>query len=390
MKQLLFLFTFICCILCKTYSQGNDVTFISGSAKPSFTDALEGLKSYNFQCISNGQEIGERASFIDAFFIEQMKIYMENICPDAIFGIDYKYPSCTHATIVAQYNHTTKMNWSGIWQWVVTNVRVTFRFGLSNQYIYTFTLPNFKQNGNDFSGGNVCNSLIKNVSQYRHRYNYNKVIKLQSYKTKWTESSLRQYYSTNADMVEGIYESTVSANDATHNKYKLGLKKMQDGNYALIYLGGANLFDDWKEGEIKAFLTPTGSTGVYKAKWLLSNKEITDDYYVILKTNSLSVKDTEENELYLKLYPRAEMLAKNKISSGTGFFLNKNGYIITNYHVIENAKTIKVSGINDNYKNSYTARVEISDKQNDLAILKITDKSFKPIANIPYTFKYTT
>lgn len=49
-----------------------------------------------------------------------------------------------------------------------------------------------------------------------------------------------------------------------------------------------------------------------------------------------------------------------------------------------------MSGINDDTKTSYTARVEISDKQNDLAILRITDVSFKPLTNIPYTFKYTT
>lgn len=102
---------------------------------------------------------------------------------------------------------------------------------------------------------------------------------------------------------------------------------------------------------------------------------------------------------FIKKYPTLDMYAEleqtdetNKPTqwSGTGFFLSKDGYIITNYHVVENAQTIKVSGINDDTKTSYTARVEISDKQNDLAILKITDTSFKPLTNVPYTFKYTT
>ena len=102
---------------------------------------------------------------------------------------------------------------------------------------------------------------------------------------------------------------------------------------------------------------------------------------------------------FIKKYPTLDMYAEleqadenNKPTqwSGTGFFLSKDGYIITNYHVVENARTIKVSGINDDNKISYTARVEISDKQNDLAILKITDISFTPLTNIPYTFKYTT
>ena len=81
---------------------------------------------------------------------------------------------------------------------------------------------------------------------------------------------------------------------------------------------------------------------------------------------------------------------KPKKSSGTGFFLNTEGYLITNYHVIDNAQTITVSGINDDYKESFKATVEVADKQNDLAILKINDPSFKALDNIPYTFKYTT
>ena len=90
------------------------------------------------------------------------------------------------------------------------------------------------------------------------------------------------------------------------------------------------------------------------------------------------------------MFPDAQTIVQNSASSGTGFFLSKDGYIITNYHVVENARTIKASGINNDNKISYTARVEISDKQNDLAILKITDISFTPLTNIPYTFKYTT
>ena len=102
----------------------------------------------------------------------------------------------------------------------------------------------------------------------------------------------------------------------------------------------------------------------------------------------------QKNESYIKVYPQILPVTTEETQSmtwsGSGFFLSKDGHIITNYHVIEKAQTIKVSGVNDDYKTSYTASVEISDKQNDLAILKITDTSFKPLANIPYTFKYTT
>lgn len=102
----------------------------------------------------------------------------------------------------------------------------------------------------------------------------------------------------------------------------------------------------------------------------------------------------------IKTFPSVEMynqaLAMQKqrknASSGTGFFLSNNGYIITNYHVIEDAENnnIKVTGISGDYNNSYTVKVAVSDKQNDITILKIEDNSFIPIKSIPYTFKFDT
>ena len=68
--------------------------------------------------------------------------------------------------------------------------------------------------------------------------------------------------------------------------------------------------------------------------------------------------------------------------SGTGFFIDRNGYIATNHHVIENAKEIQ---ININNK-SYLAKVVISDERSDLAILKIIDNSFVPLTSINYNF----
>ncbi len=100
----------------------------------------------------------------------------------------------------------------------------------------------------------------------------------------------------------------------------------------------------------------------------------------------------------LKSYPTVQMYQdafsaeaqKNAASSGTGFFLSNDGYIITNNHVIENAQNgnIKITGINEDHYTYYKARVEITDKQNDLAILKILDPI--PDINVPYAFKFTT
>ena len=385
------LFSLLFCVITSSlYAQNTDVQYIQGSPKPSFSNALMGVRSYNFDCISNGQRIGDECAFIDAFFIEEMKQWCAATLPSAQFGIDYKYPSSTHLLMVASYSHRTQMNWNGVWQWYVSNIKIMCYFGTSDAYNYEFSLPNFKVKGNDFSVHHVYNALRENLSGYIRNYDRSYVLQLPKYKTKWNESTLRNYYTSYGDVVEGIYESTAPTNGTKGNKYKLGLKKMNDGSYALIYLDGANLFDDWSEGEVKAFLTPTSTQGIYKAKWLMLNKSISTDYYITLSAGTMQVRGEGTTETYIKMYPTAEMEAKNSASSGTGFFLSNDGYIITNYHVVENARTIKISGINDDNKTSYTARIEITDKQNDLAILKITDSQFRKIDRIPYAFKFNT
>ena len=170
----------------------------------------------------------------------------------------------------------------------------------------------------------------------------------------------------------------------------IGVKKGNDGNYYLLYLAGAENPGDWKEGDVKATLTSTATPTLFKADWLGKWKQNMDMTISFVNGALITIDKDKDQETYIKMFPDAQTIVQNSASSGTGFFLSKDGYIITNYHVIENARTIKVSGINDDTKTSYTARVEISDKQNDLAILRITDVSFKPLTNIPYTFKYTT
>lgn len=72
--------------------------------------------------------------------------------------------------------------------------------------------------------------------------------------------------------------------------------------------------------------------------------------------------------------------------SGSGFALN-NGYICTNYHVVEGAKSIEIHGVQGDFTTSYSAKVAATDKFNDLAILKIDDTDFKGFGTIPYKVK---
>lgn len=73
--------------------------------------------------------------------------------------------------------------------------------------------------------------------------------------------------------------------------------------------------------------------------------------------------------------------------NGTGIVIDSRGIIATNYHVIEKATEIEVDFGQGENKRSFRCEVLVSDKKNDLAILKITDRRFNGFGPLPYTFK---
>ena len=63
-------------------------------------------------------------------------------------------------------------------------------------------------------------------------------------------------------------------------------------------------------------------------------------------------------------------------ASGSGFILTADGYIVTNYHVVEDASSIKVTTYDNS---SYTAKLVGYDENNDLAVLKIEAKGLQTV-----------
>ncbi len=64
---------------------------------------------------------------------------------------------------------------------------------------------------------------------------------------------------------------------------------------------------------------------------------------------------------------------QERVGFGSGVIISKDGYIITNNHVVENANEVSVS-LNDNRE--FTAEVVGTDPQSDLALLKIEGEDF--------------
>jgi serine protease Do len=69
---------------------------------------------------------------------------------------------------------------------------------------------------------------------------------------------------------------------------------------------------------------------------------------------------------------------------GTGFALSSNGYIITNYHVVNGADSVYVQNAEGE---SFRTKVIYTEPQYDVAILEINDSTFKNLGAIPYSFK---
>ncbi len=70
--------------------------------------------------------------------------------------------------------------------------------------------------------------------------------------------------------------------------------------------------------------------------------------------------------------------------TGTGFAISKDGYVLTSYHVIKDAKNVFLS--NEKFEQLEASKVAV-DITLDLALLKINDEQFKSFGDLPYSFK---
>lgn len=226
--------------------------------------------------------------------------------------------------------------------------------------------------------------LIKKLQkQVTAEYNYNPdfSVKPMRIKFNWGDRDFRRYCDNSPqNMIEGIYDI---------NGEKIGVHIDDAGLCYMIYLFGSNF--DWEEGELKGLLEPTSTPNIYKGH--LSDKYHREQPITAVFEHGLlsfSINDDEFTS-YVKMYPKTTSPSNGEVNtwSGTGFALNQ-GYVVTNHHVIENATTIIIHGINGDFNTAYEASVIGVDTNNDLALLKISDSSFKGFGNIPYSVSSTT
>lgn len=205
-----------------------------------------------------------------------------------------------------------------------------------------------------------------------------------------TEESLKSYFTNNKiDMIEGIYKS-YQVQGLPY--YKFAIKKYDDKYKAIILEAEYKI---WKAGEVKAYLEPSSMAGFYSIKWYRGNKTSIETFGGLENAGLLNIELTDQvtkekrQDKFIKMFPPASndgTFTKQGVkTTGSGFFISTDGYIATNAHVIEGAKTISVSVSNEIGTFKYAAKVVLTDSKNDVALLQITDSKFKGLTVIPYS-----
>ncbi len=109
-------------------------------------------------------------------------------------------------------------------------------------------------------------------------------------------------------------------------------------------------------------------------------------YYTRLKRDINNVKRKQD------ILARSQVNQKSSDRSivnqygATALVIASEGYLVTNYHVIENADSISLESI---YRDSLSLKVEtvLADPEKDLAILQVTDTNFIGFSELPFQFR---
>lgn len=109
--------------------------------------------------------------------------------------------------------------------------------------------------------------------------------------------------------------------------------------------------------------------------------------YAKFQTQCSFIKEYPTRSMYEEAISNAQRRIEEESQpsewSGTGWALG-NGYLVTNHHVTDGARTIKVKGVDGDINTGYIAEVVALDKVNDISILKITDRNFIGFGARPY------
>ena len=197
----------------------------------------------------------------------------------------------------------------------------------------------FSIEGNYFSI-NFDSGKIRHKEIYTEDH-INTKIKINQIRNKWKKNEYPDY-EVMRYVPEDSLERVYIINDYTEDTVISKNKKTYLPNDNSAYVDGARVETDFEINLI---------TGIIKKK----HKVVQPKYYSYIRTEYLCLTEDNSNEG-----------GNLSGSSGTAFFINKKGYLLTNNHVVDGCTLSKIS-----YKNKeYDTKLIATDKTLDLALLK--------------------
>lgn len=356
-------------------SDCDNINYIPRTSKQSFNTFLSGVKYALIEDYRNANVDVKKTKLSLIRYLEGMGFSVIEMSKEELEITDIQ---CDQTFV----GYSTDFNKSN-------SVDITLSFFSCAGDEYSFkTTKSYDDNGGIIKNTNTYfyNAFVEMQGKKKPNYSSSFTINLAKKQTCWNEAKLKKFIQINScDKIEGIYESTSSSD--TEAKYKVAVRKIS-GIYYLIYLSGAKNIKNWSEGEIKATLEPSATPLLFKANWIMADKSENNNYYITFEQGFFNLlTDDQKKTLYIKMFPASTDNFNSSIespSSGTGYAISSDGYVVTNHHVTNEASSIIIRGVNGDFSKSYTAKVVIDDKNNDLTILKIDDPSFTSLGTIPY------
>jgi serine protease Do len=82
---------------------------------------------------------------------------------------------------------------------------------------------------------------------------------------------------------------------------------------------------------------------------------------------------------FLNMWGVPQERKQKQTSLGSGFIINKDGYVLTNNHVVEHASEVEITLLD---KRQFRAKIIGTDEKMDLALLQIRDKNSAVPSNL--------
>lgn len=139
------------------------------------------------------------------------------------------------------------------------------------------------------------------------------------------------------------------------------------------------------DGEVLQYCTTGFANDAYRVYWMRGDKILAmTSYPGVMQIGFCSshFRPLTWNDAPPHIRPPAQGQGNRPkgggVASGTGFFINQRGAIVTNAHVVKGCKSIMVRGAGP-------AVVQVADSANDLAVLRVSGATMSPYARFDNT-----